>query len=76
MKNRILVIALAVLLLPLTALAQKDVFEKYSDNTDVTYVNIKPKMFQGLHLIQKDKWTLNQEQDPAGHLQYSNLCKH
>ncbi|UKM64675.1 DUF4252 domain-containing protein [Flavobacteriaceae bacterium GSB9] len=46
MKNRILVIALAVLLLPLTALAQKDVFEKYSDNTDVTYVNIKPKMFQ------------------------------
>ncbi|MFL1011233.1 DUF4252 domain-containing protein [Flavisericum labens] len=46
MKNRILIIAMALLLLPLTALAQKDIFEKYSDNNDVTYVNIKPKMFQ------------------------------
>ncbi|GAL63963.1 hypothetical protein JCM19300_3166 [Algibacter lectus] len=34
------------MLLPLTGMAQKDVFEKYSDNSDVTYVSIKPKMFQ------------------------------
>ncbi|GGZ82473.1 hypothetical protein GCM10007028_20360 [Algibacter mikhailovii] len=27
-------------------MAQKDIFEKYSDDPDVTYVSIKPKMFQ------------------------------
>jgi len=46
MKNKIIVLLIAVLLLPLTGMAQKDIFEKYSDNTEVTYVNIKPKMFQ------------------------------
>ena len=45
MKTKLLVLVIAFLL-PLTAITQNDVFEKYSDNTDVTYVNIKPKMFQ------------------------------
>ena len=46
MKNRLIVFVMAVMLLPLTGMAQSDVFEKYSDNSDVTYVSIKPKMFQ------------------------------
>lgn len=46
MKNRLIVFVMAIMLLPLTGMAQTDVFEKYSDNADVTYVNIKPKMFQ------------------------------
>lgn len=46
MKNRIIVLVMAIMLLPLTGMAQKDIFEKYSDNSDVTYVSIKPKMFQ------------------------------
>ncbi len=46
MRNRLIVFVMAVMLLPLTGMAQKDVFEKYSDNSDVTYVSIKPKMFQ------------------------------
>lgn len=46
MKKSVIVIVMAILLLPLTGMAQSDVFEKYSDNADVTYVNIKPKMFQ------------------------------
>ena len=37
---------MAIMLLPLTGMAQKNIFEKYSDNSDVTYVSIKPKMFQ------------------------------
>ena len=37
---------MAILLLPLTGMAQKDIFEKYSDDSNVTYVSIKPKMFQ------------------------------
>lgn len=45
MKNNLLVLVI-VFLLPLTAITQNDVFEKYSDNSNVTYVNIKPKMFQ------------------------------
>lgn len=36
---------MAILLLPLTAMAQ-DIFAKYDGNSDVTFVNIKPKMFQ------------------------------
>jgi hypothetical protein len=36
---------MAILLLPLTSMAQ-DIFAKYDGNIDVTYVNIKPKMFQ------------------------------
>ena len=46
MRNRLIVFVMAVMLTPLTGMAQKDVFEKYSDNSDVTYVSIKPKMFQ------------------------------
>jgi len=46
MKNKLTVLVMAILLLPLTGMAQKDIFEKYSDNSNVTYVNIKPKMFQ------------------------------
>jgi hypothetical protein len=46
MRNRLIVFVMAVMLVPLTGMAQKDVFEKYSDNSDVTYVSIKPKMFQ------------------------------
>ncbi|MEP3838453.1 MAG: DUF4252 domain-containing protein [Algibacter sp.] len=46
MKNRLIVFVMALMLLPLTGMAQKDIFDKYSDNSDVTYVSIKPKMFQ------------------------------
>ena len=37
---------MAIILIPLTGMAQKDIFEKYSDDSNVTYVSIKPKMFQ------------------------------
>lgn len=46
MKNSIIVFVMALMLVPLTGMAQKNIFEKYSDNPDVTYVSIKPKMFQ------------------------------
>jgi len=46
MKNKLIVLIMAIMLVPLTGMAQKDIFEKYSDNADVTYVSIKPKMFQ------------------------------
>ena len=46
MKNKLIVFVMAIMLLPLTGMAQSDIFDKYSDNADVTYVNIKPKMFQ------------------------------
>ena len=46
MKNRLIVLVMAIMLLPLTGMAQNDIFEKYSDDSDVTYVSIKPKMFQ------------------------------
>ncbi|MBD0832274.1 DUF4252 domain-containing protein [Aestuariibaculum sediminum] len=45
MKNKLLLFVLA-LVLPMAAMAQKDIFEKYSDNPEVTYVSIQPKMFQ------------------------------
>jgi TusA-related sulfurtransferase len=45
MKNKLLVIVMAIMLMPAISSAQ-DVFEKYNDNADVTYVFIKPKMFQ------------------------------
>lgn len=48
MKKTLIVFAFAMLLMPLTAMAQNDIFAKYSDNSDVTYVSIKPKMFQML----------------------------
>ncbi len=46
MKNKLIVLVMAIMLLPFTGMAQKNIFEKYSDNADVTYVSIKPKMFQ------------------------------
>lgn len=46
MRNKFLVGLMAIMLLPLAGMAQNNVFEKYSDSPDVTYVNIKPKMFQ------------------------------
>lgn len=46
MKNILIVFVMAIMLMPLTGMAQKNIFEKYSDNSDVTYVSIKPKMFQ------------------------------
>ncbi len=46
MKNRLIVLVMAVMLMPIMGMAQKDIFEKYSDDPDVTYVSIKPKMFQ------------------------------
>lgn len=51
MKNRLIVFIMAIMLLPLTGMAQKNIFDKYSDNADVTYVNIKPKMFQMISKI-------------------------
>lgn len=46
MKNIVIVFVMAIMLMPLTGMAQKDIFEKYSDDSNVTYVSIKPKMFQ------------------------------
>ena len=48
MKKSLIVFAFAILLMPLTAMAQSDIFEKYSDKDNVTYASIKPKMFQML----------------------------
>ncbi|GAA3653793.1 DUF4252 domain-containing protein [Flavivirga jejuensis] len=45
MNKKIIVFITALMLLPLTGMAQ-NIFDKYSDNADVTYVSIKPKMFQ------------------------------
>lgn len=45
MNKKIIVLVMAIMLLPIVGMAQ-DIFEKYSDNSDVTYVSIKPKMFQ------------------------------
>ena len=45
MKNIIVGMVMAIMLLPMSGMAQ-DIFDKYSDNSDVTYVSIKPKMFQ------------------------------
>jgi len=44
-KKFTVTLLMAILLLPLTSIAQ-DIFTKYDGNVDVTYVNIKPKMFQ------------------------------
>ncbi|HZW62755.1 MAG TPA: DUF4252 domain-containing protein [Flavobacteriaceae bacterium] len=51
MKKQIFPLIVALLLLPVSSFAQ-DIFEKYSDNTNVTYVNIKPKMFQMIAKIE------------------------
>ncbi|MDD7884899.1 DUF4252 domain-containing protein [Flavivirga sp. 57AJ16] len=45
MSKKVFTFILAMVLLPLTGMAQS-IFDKYSDNSDVTYVSIKPKMFQ------------------------------
>lgn len=54
MKKSIVVFALAILLMPITAMAQNDIFDKYNDNDNVTYASIKPKMFQMLAKINVD----------------------
>ena len=51
MKKNVILLVMAIMLTPLTTMAQ-DIFSKYSDNADVTYVNIKPKMFQMLAKIE------------------------
>lgn len=51
MKTRLIVFVMAIMLLPLAGMAQKNVFDKYSDDPNVTYVNIKPKMFQMISKI-------------------------
>lgn len=51
MKTKLIVGVMAIMLLPLTGMAQKNVFDKYSESPDVTYVNIKPKMFQMISKI-------------------------
>ncbi|WP_111659329.1 DUF4252 domain-containing protein [Olleya aquimaris] len=53
MKKQVTLLVMAILLMPLTAMAQ-DIFEKYSDNDKVSYVSIKPKMFQMLAKIDID----------------------
>ena len=45
MKKHITLVLVALIMMPLTAMAQ-DIFAKYDGNIDVTYVDIKPKMFQ------------------------------
>ncbi|WP_233783217.1 DUF4252 domain-containing protein [Flavivirga eckloniae] len=45
MNKKVIVFILALMLVPLTGIAQ-NIFDKYNDNSDVTYVSIKPKMFQ------------------------------
>ena len=47
MKTKAVLFIMAIMLFPLTSMGQ-NIFEKYSDNPDVTYVSIKPKMFQML----------------------------
>ncbi|WP_435139156.1 DUF4252 domain-containing protein [Formosa sp. A9] len=47
MTKKFILMAIALVLLPASMMAQS-IFEKYSENPNVTYVNIKPKMFQML----------------------------
>ena len=51
MKKSLIAFAFAIVLMPLTAMAQSDIFEKYSANDNVSYASIKPKMFQMLAKI-------------------------
>jgi len=53
-KKTLILFVLALLVMPLTAMAQDSIFEKYSDDNDVTFVSIKPKMFQMLAKIDID----------------------
>ncbi|WP_417238432.1 DUF4252 domain-containing protein [Bizionia sp.] len=47
MKKYTLIFVLALMMMPFASQAQ-DIFAKYSENPEVTYVSIKPKMFQML----------------------------
>ncbi len=47
MKKNVILVLMALLMVPMTSMAQ-DIFAKYAENPDVTYVSIKPKMFQML----------------------------
>lgn len=47
MTKKIILFALAMVLLPASMMAQS-IFDKYKENSNVTYVNIKPRMFQML----------------------------
>ncbi len=53
MKKYITITVMAILMMPITGMAQ-DIFEKYSDSDKVSYVSIKPKMFQMLAKIDID----------------------
>jgi len=68
MKKSLIVFAIAILVMPLTALAQNDIFEKYSDNDNVTYASIKPKMFQMLA-------KMNIETDDKEAQEFMNMVK-
>ncbi len=68
MKKSLVVFALAILLMPLTAMAQSDIFEKYSGSDNVTYASIKPKMFQMLAKI-------NIETDNKESQEYMDMVK-
>ncbi|WP_274474476.1 DUF4252 domain-containing protein [Mangrovimonas aestuarii] len=50
MNSKLILFVLALIVLPFKGISQ-NVFDKYSDNPDVTYVSIKPKMFQMLAKI-------------------------
>ena len=54
MKKTLIAFAFAIVLMPLSAMAQSDIFEKYSANDNVIYTSIKPKMFQMLAKINVD----------------------
>ncbi|WP_235817846.1 DUF4252 domain-containing protein [Formosa haliotis] len=47
MTKHVMLFAIVMLLLPASMMAQT-IFDKYSENPNVTYVNIKPRMFQML----------------------------
>tara|TARA_R110002012_G_scaffold319389_4_gene539843 strand:+ start:2628 stop:3275 length:648 start_codon:yes stop_codon:yes gene_type:complete len=53
MKKYTLIFVLALIMMPLVSQAQ-DIFTKYSETSEVTYVSIKPKMFQMLAKIDID----------------------
>lgn len=50
MKKYTLMFVMALIMMPFASQAQ-DIFAKYSESPDVTYVSIKPKMFQMLAKI-------------------------
>lgn len=53
MKKQIIIAVMAILMMPLTGFSQ-DVFEKYSENENVSFISIKPKMFQMLAKMDMD----------------------